>query len=426
MCENPNAGPTSDTHKSPRHTRRKLWELSARFHCPVIGTCLTIRELGRLYRQCKFTSKPPCRTDYDLHLTFVSAAGQRIRPSKLVQKTLDRKYQITIRRVRTLKSAEALAEFWDEAVSRGDIAGAFWATLTHPAAAAWLLDRVYAEVHMLSHLAGASTRVSLARLPALETRNAELERDLRDLKFQTSRQISERQKTIEALGSQLERAREDGKKLANLRQRVTELEGGERLRSLQRQIATLQRDIARSQAGAQAAELEMAHWWQKAIEATARIEHLEQTLRARPHPSQEGDTGARVLPADREDPGRLDGRCVLYVGGRSKLTPHLRRMVSGCGGRFVHHDGGLSDGWATLNNALERADAVMCPLDCISHNACSRLKQVCKERSKPLVLLRGAGLGAFTHGLRVLQEKHLVQTPETRHSPMSGVRAIVR
>jgi hypothetical protein len=44
---------------------------------------------------------------------------------------------------------------------------------------------------------------------------------------------------------------------------------------------------------------------------------------------------------------------------------------------------------------------VLCPLDCVSHDAANRVKQFCKRHGKQLVLLPTASLAAFT---RVLNE----------------------
>jgi len=52
------------------------------------------------------------------------------------------------------KDAAAVAAFWDKAAKRGDIPGAYWAVLTHPATTHELVKRVFGEVHMLSHHGG--------------------------------------------------------------------------------------------------------------------------------------------------------------------------------------------------------------------------------------------------------------------------------
>jgi hypothetical protein len=100
---------------------------------------------------------------------------------------------------------------------------------------------------------------------------------------------------------------------------------------------------------------------------------------------------------------RLDlaGQRVLYVGGRSTLTPHLRSLVESSNGRFVYHDGGLEESRAGLHCSLAGADMVFCPVDCISHDACRRVKQHCRQQDKPFIPLRSSGLSAFAAGLRL-------------------------
>jgi len=53
--------------------RTKLCELDAQFHCSIIGTCLTLKELRQIYRKVKFFPK----SDHELHRIFVGIAGAR-------------------------------------------------------------------------------------------------------------------------------------------------------------------------------------------------------------------------------------------------------------------------------------------------------------------------------------------------------------
>jgi hypothetical protein len=95
----------------------------------------------------------------------------------------------------------------------------------------------------------------------------------------------------------------------------------------------------------------------------------------------------------------LRGRCILYVGGIDRQCGRFRDLVERRNGRFVHHDGGLHDGRLRLGSILPQADAVFCPVDCVSHDAAKRVKQFCKRHGKRLVLLPRASLAAFTRGL---------------------------
>ena len=96
----------------------------------------------------------------------------------------------------------------------------------------------------------------------------------------------------------------------------------------------------------------------------------------------------------------LSGKRILYVGGRSKLAPHLRALVERHNGHFDHHDGGLEDSRGGLEYNLTGADMVFCPVDCVSHDACLRVKRHCQQQAKQFIPLRTSGISAFAAGLR--------------------------
>ena len=101
------------------------------------------------------------------------------------------------------------------------------------------------------------------------------------------------------------------------------------------------------------------------------------------------------LPAELN----LSGRLILYVGGRHQHVAHLRRIVEDHNGAFVHHDGGVEQSMAKLSNQLERADAVLFPVGCVSHQAQSKVKSLCRRFDKPFKPLRSTGIGAITEAL---------------------------
>ena len=54
---------------------------------------------------------------------------------------------------------------------QGDIPGAYWAALTHPATTQDIVSRIFAGVHMLSHVVGTANRADIRRLRQLEADN---------------------------------------------------------------------------------------------------------------------------------------------------------------------------------------------------------------------------------------------------------------
>jgi hypothetical protein len=56
---------------------------------------------------------------------------------------------------------------------------------------------------------------------------------------------------------------------------------------------------------------------------------------------------------------------------------------------------------------VERADIVVCPVDCVSHDACLRVKSMCKQRGKPFLPLRNAGASSFHRALNIGEEERV-------------------
>jgi len=95
----------------------------------------------------------------------------------------------------------------------------------------------------------------------------------------------------------------------------------------------------------------------------------------------------------------LCGRCILFVGGRKGISRHFNHLVEQYNGHFIYHDGGREESHFKLESNLCQADAVLCPLDCISHEAMNKVKRYCKHNAKQLVMMPRASLSAFVNGL---------------------------
>jgi len=396
---------------SPAPPRKKLWELDQYYHCSVIGTCLTLTELRQLQRRLGGTAQAPT-TDYDLHRAFVVTARDATPASRLIHKHLDRKYRPAIQQVGKAQSAEAFAACWDTALGAGDIAGAYWALITRPDVPSPVLDRVYGEVHMLSHLSGASIRVDLQELNRLKRRCPELETQLADARIAARRRLAEREDASAALNKRLAQALEAESRLQVAEARLAVLEEQPLAARLRAETQELSGRLMVERERAERAETTADDWKQRATrsadqnrwlarqlaESRQERDMLEITLERllAPLPCADGGDGDATTDATSSD---LVGRCVLYVGGRQSLCAHFRELVERRNGRFIYHDGGREDARAQLWDVVRQADAVLCPLDCVSHDAVDRIKRFCERNTKPLVLLPRASLAAFNRGL---------------------------
>jgi hypothetical protein len=93
--------------------------------------------------------------------------------------------------------------------------------------------------------------------------------------------------------------------------------------------------------------------------------------------------------------GYLSGKTLLYVGGRTNQVPKLRKLANECGADLLHHDGGLAESTQSLAVLTSRADAVLFPVDCVSHSAAKMVKRICKQLGKSYFPLRRSGPASF-------------------------------
>jgi len=97
----------------------------------------------------------------------------------------------------------------------------------------------------------------------------------------------------------------------------------------------------------------------------------------------------------------LCGRRILLVGGLRQRIGTFKKLVESRNGRFSHHDGGMEESMERLDGLFGRADAVLFPVDCVSHAALKKVKSLCRRWGKPYVPMRRSGIGAFTEALAV-------------------------
>ena len=378
--------------------RRRLWEFEGFAHCPVIGVCLPIGALRRLV--VKVWGVQSAVDDYDLHCGAIAECKQRSPLAEAVQKELDRRYAAPLRQSAKAKTEEALSAWWREATRGDELAGVFWATLTHPRCTPELEHQVLGEVHMLQHQVGMAQRVDLQRFEALMDENAALARELGQAQQRSTRQAAEltrrsdeqqgqvmqlraqlivRDTCVMALKADLQtlEAAVPGLKGRVLLERETQQQA-ERIHALERALLQAQQECERQ---------------------SRRAADLTEELRRRalaPEP-QEPDATAS------DSATKLGDRAVLCVGGRPASVPLYRHIVEGTGGRFLHHDGGEEESAAKLDATLAAADLVICQTGCISHNAYWRVKDHCKRTGKQCVFVENPGTASLKRALAELQ-----------------------
>lgn len=98
----------------------------------------------------------------------------------------------------------------------------------------------------------------------------------------------------------------------------------------------------------------------------------------------------------------LAGRSVLCVGGRLKLYPEYHQLIKDSGGHLMTFHGDSNDPLDNLPQLLEKADMIICPVDCVNHQAFFIVKYYCKYSGKPCVLLDRSEAHTFCRGINML------------------------
>jgi hypothetical protein len=372
--------------------RRKIWDFATYLHCSIIGTCLPTAELRRILSKIG-REDATISSEHDLHASAVRVAAQRHDGAKLLHKALDRRYRVSISQFDRAKTPEEVRATWKDAVQRGDIPGAYWTSLTHPATNNALLREIFGEVHMLSHLVGAANRADIRRLRQLEQANDELEAKVERQQQQLRTAIVSRETTIRDLRQALEeQISRDGNGAAKCSTDHDSTIWTDLVADLKRRLATaasrcerLEVKLEELRSGLAAEHSARAESDRQNRELRQEVEAIEASLAAI------GDTS--------EPPQRLPNLTLLYVGGRQAQIAHLRMLAERAGATLLHHDGGIEERNGLLQGHISRADAVLFPVDCISHAAMSLIKRLCRQSGKPFLPLRSAGLAPFCAAL---------------------------
>lgn len=389
LVERPREGP------APVPRRAKISELSRYLHCSVIGTCLSTSELRHIL--AKAGNAVDGVSDHELHGRGVTVAGQPGVASKLLHKALDKRHRQAINLFTKAKNEEEVRSLWREAVKTGDIPGAYWAALTHPATSDDLVRQMFGEVHMLSHLVGAANRADIQRLSALEAENAELQEKLRRQQTQLREGFTARDARIRELSllianriaddPQADRAESHPSEHAALNSVIADLE--RRLGAERRHRSAIEVRLERVSEAArreqQARKIAETH-------AKGLGEELEALEAASSLYGAEADTRAASF--------HVDGLTILYVGGRPQQHSRLREIGHQCGADVLCHDGGIEARHGLIAGLISRADAVMFPVDCVSHEAVTAIKRLCRHAAKPFVPLRSSGMSSFLAALK--------------------------
>jgi len=344
-----------------------------------------LRNLGRKLK-VQTIKTIQCPVDYQLHGLFVKEVGEANIASKMINKLLDKRHSSSIRKARSMSTESELFDYWFDSLSKGDIPGPYWSILSHPNSTVELAERMFADIHMLSHMVGASNQADIRKLQMFEENLSKMEERASRKQRQHIKNLEARDRIINRLRSELKRTQVKETPISE--QESTVYLDSDRISQLNNDIFKLSTKIKAKNA--------------IICQTQDRIRDLEALVVE----LKDENTGLELACsqerpfADEIDSLDLNGKCLLYVGGRQKTVCRLRNLVEDLNGKFIYHDGGVERSMKELASAVTRADAVVFPVDCISHGAANKVKRLCQQSFKPFITLRTSGIGSLIAGLK--------------------------
>lgn len=405
--------------KTTASKRNPIWSIDEGWMCSVLGTCFRRSEIRKFARKKQF-GLDPGDNDFMLHTALIKQLLTRNPASRALNRTLEEKYIDSVKRYAGASEDHAIKRLWEEDILRGNVPGAYWAIVSHPSASRELVGEIFGEVHMMGHdthgdyqrdntaltmlkekvvlleeIMGNERRLHLKEQNALKNEISDLsviEKLYIDFKAENKKLKAQLDRdTFERCGQggvkqELDELRENN---ANLIGRIDELTT--ELEKLQQQMDKERRSAARLKEEQEKLTIENEQLRQENLALETNM--VMQMSMDRGCANCEDQSTNKCPGPD------LCGKTVLYVGGRQNLVPMYKKLIEELGGGFLHHDGGVETARTKLPKMLTSADLVVCPVDCVSHDASNCVKKICQRYLKPFVMMRSSGLSSLARGL---------------------------
>lgn len=385
--------------------RSKIWQLKEANKCPIIGTCLSMEDLVRFAKRYLFEAS--LSDPFLLHVEMVDRMAARNNVSEAIQKYLDTRYQLYLSRFETAKTDGDVLNLWKTCFSNGEIAGPLWAALTHKRVTDEARGKIYGDIHMHAHQMGAGQAADARRLIQLEKDCAEMKAALSQQKLKHAQIETKLRQRLQEAMAEIQHLRQAEKALAKCQARLATIESGKTMVEMGQRLMKL--TVTNEQL--QETVKQFDHIKQSLQVACNKITSLMQTrdalveecdaLKARLLADQSHSIATTAPPPPDEQAKQQYG-CIICVGGRIDLFPQYRLIAEQLGILLLHHDGGRQDALSRLSEMINRADAAVCPTDCVGHAAYYQLKRLCKRSGKPCLLYKGKGASSFATALAQL------------------------
>ncbi len=384
-----------------------IWEIESHFKCPVVGTLLSVEKHKAILKKCgyKTIGMKPHEYHQQIMMKLTDKNNVSVKVNNFIQNQA-RKHMAVIDR----RPKEDIRTLWEKQMATGNIGPMMFAIVSYTEADIELLHDIYGEVHMLAHANMTQiidVRQQLAKHQTLLGREKQKALEKADRLRQMGRS---RKKDLQKIGHlETENHR--------LTLRLKELEKRNamerdpacpdhpirtRMDSLEQEIQSHKHALGLLERKKRGLEIEVFSLSNENCSLKEEIRALADWFKALPGP-QEDDLQrpcqTKACFKEACENYRLCAKRVFMIGGITKMKSFYREIIENAGGKFDYHDGYMKNTTANLEARVKRSDLVLCPVNCNSHTACLKVKQLCNRHNKRLKILSSSSLSAVSNAL---------------------------
>ena len=371
-----------------------VWKVVSNFRCPLIGSCMTIKEQRKILKKTALLKKGD--SEFDAHHMLMEYAGNENPVSLKTDRYIRNKYKSAISDYKALREKE-LATLWCDAKDSGEMAGLFYVIATRKDISMTLKMQAFGDIHMMGHsnmhdIMKAKKALNFekdvnekaeARLHYEKSKNKELKALIK----KHVKTINELESQVDNLSKQIEKKSTPditptAAEFSNLREQLTSvMKKNDRL-TKENQVSLREKR-----------KLEIRYF---DSESTCKILRDEILKLMKQDPPDATKTCERNCVPGICPTCETCSKRVLMIGGMTKMKPFYRDIIESNGNEFVYHDGYMKNKTRQLNDLVSSSDLVLCPVNCNSHNACLRIKKLCKKHNKPYKMMPCSSLSAVS------------------------------
>jgi hypothetical protein len=386
-------------------SRRKVWDVDQVFRCPVVGMCLSVKEQRLLCR--KVGADVHQKSDFAVHEMIVATMNGENPLSRKLESLLSKKYEVSCQHYLVMPEEEFLRH-WREHLDRGGYDGLLWAAAVRPLTNAALVE-IFGTLHMTMHEHAKAYGPLKADAAANEARYYRLRVRARDVEKENKVLTSENERlrqALERLQSRVAKAPDPDSKEKIVAQNPVEGDSGPSSGAGRHDLARRVQELEHELAGHVQDMKDLHELLHEAEKDRDRIQeefsaHLAMDAAMRKACAGVDCSGGECSP---QCPSySLCEKRVLIVGGIERMEKSYRKFIEERGGIFEYHAGHMKSGGKALESSVQRADLVLCPVNCNSHGACLKVKSLGKKYKKPVHMLNNFSLSSLA---RTMDQLH--------------------